>query len=114
MKNDSMGLCQQLIILLEAMIHQWNPAEFQSCILKHVGSNERASNIITLFENYDLERIGVRKSSYFRLYLRIVVGALIILIPMIADISADISLLINYGSNFENAQVSKFTLDLSK
>ena len=99
MKNENMGICQQIVVLIEAMIHSWNISEFQTCILKHQGSNERSLAVLSLFEKFDLERIGVRKSSYFRLYLGIVVGALAILIPLLIDIGADIGLLVTYGSH---------------
>ena len=64
-----------------------------------MGSNDKSLMALTLFARYDLERNGVRKSKLFKLYLRIIVPALSILIPLIMDISSDVALTVNYASD---------------
>jgi len=102
MNNENMGLSQQVVVLLEAYIHLWREHEFQACILKNMGSSDESLMALQLYAIMDLERNGVKKSRYFKLYLRIIVPALAILIPMVLDLSSDSALTASYYSDFSN------------
>ena len=67
-----------------------------------MGSNDKSLKALELFATYDLERNGVKKSRYFKLYLSIIIPALAILIPMVIDISSDAVLTANYASYLHN------------
>ena len=67
-----------------------------------MGSSDRSLIALQIYARMDLERNGVKKSRYFKLYLRIIVPALAILIPMVLDLSSDSALTVSYASDLQN------------
>ena len=109
------GQIRLLVIEYEGFIHDWQSTEFEKCLFKHLGTNDKSLECKEIFKERNVEEKGVGKVTQILVLVSTVTISLQKTTSVSFDVSTDVALLSKYASNLTQVtQCSDATTVLAK